>query len=250
MTLEYLVTWMMVFLRTLGVILQLPVLTGRPIPVVMRLGLCVCIATLLAGLVPEAPVPVTFWSLLTATMGEVLVGLALGFVGRMAFAAVEMAGRIITTEVGITASPGMGVPEPSHEPLAALLSGFAIVLFFMFGGHLTMLAALRRSFDFVLTGHPTLSGAAGDSMILVTAHVIELGLRMAAPFIAMNFLVTLAFSSLGRVVPKMNPFAMSFSAKLIAGFTLLASAGALIARYLYIEFDETPVRMLQLLVGK
>ena len=129
MTLEYLVTWMMVFLRTLGVILQLPVLTGRPIPVVMRLGLCVCIATLLAGLVPEAAVPLTFWSLLTATIGEVLVGLALGFVGRMAFAAVEMAGRIITTEVGITASPGMGVPEPSHEPLAALLSGFAIILF-------------------------------------------------------------------------------------------------------------------------
>ena len=52
MTLEYLVTWMMVFLRTLGVILQLPIVAGRPIPVMMRIGICVCIATLLAGLVP------------------------------------------------------------------------------------------------------------------------------------------------------------------------------------------------------
>ena len=250
MSLEYLITWMMVFLRTLGVVLQLPIMAGRPIPVMMRLGLCVCIATLLGGLVPTATMPATLWALLLATAGEVLVGLALGFVGRMSFAAVEMAGRIITTEVGLTASPGMGVPEPSHEPLAALLSSFAIVLFFMFGGHLTMLAALTRSFDFVAPGHPTIVAGAGDSMIRATSHVIELGLRMAAPFIAMNFLVTLAFSALGRVVPKMNAFALSFAGKLIAGLTLLASAGALIARYLYTEFDETPIRMLQVLLGK
>ena len=250
MSLEYLITWMMVFLRTLGVILQLPVIAGRPIPIMMRLGLCVCIATLLAGMVPTASLPSTFWALLLATAGEVLVGLALGFVGKLAFAAVEMAGRIITTEVGLTASPGIGVPEPSHEPLAALLSSFAIILFFMFGGHLTMLVALTRSFDFVQAGHPSIVAGAGESMIRATSHVIELGLRIAAPFIAMNFLVTLAFSALGRVVPKMNAYAMSFAAKLIAGFTLLASAGALIARYLYTEFDETPIRMLQVLIGK
>lgn len=250
MTLEYLITWMMVFLRTLGVILQLPIMAGRPIPVMMRIGLCVCIATLLGGLVPSAAIPATIWVLLFASAGEVLLGLALGFVGRMAFAAVEMAGRIITTEIGLTASPGLGVPEPSHEPLAALLTSFAIVLFFMFGGHLTMLAALTRSFDFVTAGQPHLSPSASDSMIRATAYVIELGLRIAAPFIAMNFLVTLAFSALGRVVPKLNPFIVSFSAKIIAGLALLATAGALVARYLYTEFDETPIRMLQLLAGR
>jgi flagellar biosynthetic protein FliR len=250
MTLEFLVTWMLVFLRTIGVILQLPILAGRPIPVMMRLGICVCIATLLGGLVPPATIPTTLSQLFIAAAGEVLLGLALGFIGRMAFAAVEMAGRIITTEIGLTASPGMGVPEPSHEPLAALLTNFAIILFFMFGGHLTMLAALMRSFDFVIAGQPHLSPGATESMIRATSHIIELGLRMAAPFIAMNFLVTLAFSALGRVVPKLNPFVVSFSAKIMAGLTLLGTAGALVARYLYIEFDETPVRMLQLVAGQ
>lgn len=250
MTLEYLITWMMVFLRTIGVILQLPIMAGRPIPVMVRLALCVCIATLLAGIVPQAPILKTFWELTFALMGEVLVGLALGFVGRMSFAAVEMAGRIITTEIGMSAAPGMGVPEPANEPLAALLSSFAVILFFMFGGHLTMLAALTRSFDFVLAGQPTISSGAGEAMIRATSHVIELGMRIAAPFIAMNFLVVLAFSALGRVVPKMNVFVISFSVKIVAGLALLASAGALIARYLYIEFDETPVRMLQMLAGK
>lgn len=249
MTIGYFYTWMLVFLRTIGVILQLPIVAGRPIPVMVRVGLCVCIATLLAGLVPPAVLPGDLWSLFTAAAGEVLVGLALGFIGRMAFSAVEMAGRVITSEIGLTATPGLGVPEPANEPVAALLSTFAVVLFFLFGGHLTMIAALTRSFELVHAGHPVLAPDAADTMLRATSHVIELGLRIAAPFIAMNFLVTLTFAALGRVVPKMNVFVVSFSMKSIAGLLLLSSAGALIARYLYTEFNETPVRMLQLLTG-
>lgn len=247
MTIAYFFTWMMVFLRTLGVILQLPLVAGRPIPIMVRVGICLCIATLLAGIVPEARVPDTLWGLAWAAGGEVLVGLALGFIARMSFAAVEMAGRILSTEIGITASPGMGIPEPSREPMAALITTFAVVLFFVFGGHLMMLSALTRSFSMVLAGQPGLSPSASDSIIQATSHLIEIGMRIAAPFIAMNFLVLMTFSVLGRVVPKMNVFIISFSVRLIAGFTLLASAGALIARYLYIEFADTPLRMLQLL---
>ena len=108
MTLDYLMTWLMVFLRSLGVILQLPVLAGRPIPVMVRVGLCVCLATLLTGMVPAAPVSSTLADLLLSSGGEVLLGLLLGFIARLAFSSVEMAGRIISTEIGLTAIFGIG----------------------------------------------------------------------------------------------------------------------------------------------
>lgn len=250
MTLDYLMTWLMVFLRSLGVILQLPVLAGRPIPVMVRVGLCVCLATLLTGMVPAAPVPATLPTLLFSSGGEVLLGLLLGFIARLAFASVEMAGRIISTEIGLTATPGLGAPEPASEPLAALLSSFTIVLFFLVGGHQAVLGALARSFQLTAAGHPALGGGAGDALIVLTGHMLELGVRIAAPFIAMNFLVTLAFAVLGRTVPKMNVFVLSASVRSLAGLGLLSASGALITRYLLSEFSGIAWRMLQVLPAR
>lgn len=247
MTIAYLLTWMMVFLRSLGVILQLPVLAGHPLPVMVRLGICVCLATLLAGVVPTAVMPLTLWALIVATAGEVLLGLTLGFVGRLAFAAVEMAGRMMSSEIGLSATPGLGVPEPSTEPLAGLLSSFAVILFFMFGGHQMLLSALMRSFQLTVAGQPAFNPAVGESLIRATGHVLSLGLRLAAPFIAMNFLVTLAFSALGRAVPKMSVFVLSSSVRALAGIGLLSTAGGLLARYLFTEFADAPLRLLQIL---
>lgn len=250
MSLDYGFAWMMVLLRSVGVILQFPAIAGRPLPIPVRIGLGACLATLMAGIVPAAPITVAVGPLVSAVAMEVLIGLALGFVSRLAFAAVDMAGRVISSEIGLMASPGLGAPEPASEPLAALLSTFAVLLFFLFGAHHSVLTAFARSFYLAGAGRGGFDVAAGDALIRSTGHLLELGLRIAAPFIAMNFLITLAFSVLGRAVPKMNVFIVSFSARALVGFGLLSAAGALIARHLFAEFGDMPLRMLQLMPVK
>jgi flagellar biosynthetic protein FliR len=243
---DYAFTWMMVFLRGMGIVLLMPDFAGYSPPVMLRVGFNAFLATLVGGVVPQGHVPPDLLHLGLSAGGETLLGLALGYVCRLVFGAVDFAGRLMSSEVGLAAAPEFHGPDLSTAPLAGMVSAFAAILFFLVGGQLAVVGALVRSFDFAHPGSPAIAHAATEEVVAATSQVIELGVRIASPFIGMNFLLTLAFAAVGRTLPRMPVFVLSLSARALMGMALLASAGTLIARHLFTAFQELPVHLLEL----
>jgi flagellar biosynthesis protein FliR len=240
-------------LRAVGVVMALPTLGGHPLPPMLRAALAFMLGGLLAAVTPTsvAPPPITALTAVgVAAFHEVLLGLAMGLVIRMVLSGAELAGRLISGEVGLIAAPGFDVPVPAQEPLPSFMAFFTGVMFFALHAHEQVLAAFARSFVLAPPGLGGLSPLAGETLMGGLASLMELALRMAAPFIALNFVITFAFAILGRAVPKMNVFIISYGMRSLLGMTLFAGAGALFARYLAVAFERLPWTMLELVARR
>jgi flagellar biosynthetic protein FliR len=80
--------------------------------------------------------------------------------------------------------------------------------------------------SFFLTANPT------AEFVDEVTHVFVLGTLIAAPFIALNFLINISFAVLGKAVPKMNVFMTSFAIRILSGLVLLVSSILLISSYI------------------
>src|SRR5689334_1629479 len=94
--------WLLVFMRISAFLLALPFFSMVNFPKMMRIALSAIAAALIAPNLPPFPLGnLPLFSLLGVMFQEVSIGLLLGFIARMVFYAVDLAGNIVATEMGL-----------------------------------------------------------------------------------------------------------------------------------------------------
>jgi len=249
--LEWLLGFVLVITRFLAMIFLIPIF-GRPlIPTRAQMGLAGFFALIV---VPMIPLPdLASWytgEILLMISKEAFVGLMMGFAGRMVFFIAEFAGQIMAHESGLAMSAGFDpVSGLTGTTISRILFVFTAVMVFTTGLHHEILSAFIVSYEVVPMGLE-LPGLAGlREIVRATSHVFVIGVQIAAPFIAMNFIINLIFSVMGKAVPKMNVFMVSFGVRIMVSLWLLTAAYELVAQYLYREAEATPMLMLRFLAN-
>jgi flagellar biosynthetic protein FliR len=88
------------------------------------------------------------------------------------------------------------------------------------------------SFEILPIGSFFLRASPTAEFVEEVTHVFVIGTLIAAPFIALNFLINVSFAVLGKAVPKMNVFMTSFAIRILSGLVLLVSSILLISSYI------------------
>jgi flagellar biosynthesis protein FliR len=247
MATDQLSVWLMVFLRVSGLFALFPVFSAQHCPVRLRTALGALVAFLVLPAVPPlAPGPQTVAAWILVMVQEVGIGLLLGFTSRMVFFAVEVAGSLITTEVGISLTSVLNpINSTQATTPAVVLNYLTAVVWLSLDLHHWMLAAFQRTYALVPIGGVHLREALLTDLLSRCSEVFVVALQMAAPVMAVSFIISLVFSVLGRAVPQMNVFSESFGIRILAGLAVFGLTCQLMAQHIINYLNRLPEDVLR-----
>ena len=246
---EQLHFWMMAFIRAGGLLAMTPVFSGKNIPIPVRIAIAAFLAyAASASLNTSTPLPPDVLALVLGAFRELMTGLCMGLGVRLVFFAIEMAGQIISTEMGLVMSSQIDpVSQNSSTSVGTALFYLGSLLFLLSGAHHAMFAAFLRSFTLAPPGSLGTGRPAGEVFVESSGSIFLIAVQMAAPLLATNFVVTLSFAILGKAAPSMNVFSESFAARILAGLALLGLTMGLTAQLVLSHFQNVPELMLRLI---
>lgn len=211
------------FVRVAAMLMSMAVIGTRALPVRLRLGLALAVTMVVAPLAGPVPAldPLSGAGI-AVTVQQLLIGVAMGFVLRMVFAALEVAGEMIGQLMGLgfasLVDPQNGVQVPAVSQLYILLG---TLMFLALNGHLLWIEALADSFRVLPIGAAGLGSDGAVALVAFGASMFGWGVRMALPVVAALLVVNLAFGVLARTSPQLNVFSVGFPAALLIGLALI-----------------------------
>jgi flagellar biosynthesis protein FliR len=224
---DQLILWMVAMLRPGAAFLAAPIFGAPTVPVQVRLVVALGVgvpAIAHAGLVMPPEGMMNFAGLLMV-MGEIILGLTLGFAIQIGFAAALLAGEAISNTMGLgfaaSIDPVGGQASPAIGQLLSMLGSF---LFLATGGHLALAGIIVESFHALPPGQAWLSQKALEGFVHFGGLVFAAGLSIALPVGFAMVLVQIVLGVIGRSTPTLNLFAVGMPAAVLAGIILLAMA--------------------------
>ncbi|HUD49582.1 MAG TPA: flagellar biosynthetic protein FliR [Candidatus Baltobacteraceae bacterium] len=242
-----LTNWMMVFLRVSAMLAVFPVFSAVNFPVQLRLALGALLAALICPVLPPAVTQgQDLWGLVGTMALEVGVGLTLGFASRMIFFALDLAGAIISTEIGLQLPTSLNPMSGGQTNSAgSILYYLAAMLWLSLDMHHWMLVSLQKTYTYLPVGGAHLSGALMTDMIARTSQTFLIALQLSAPIMAVSFIISLVFAVLGRAVPQMNVFHESFVFRILIGLGIFGVTMQLMSQHIVNYLRRLPEDILQ-----
>lgn len=212
------------FLRIGGIVFALPVTGDPPTPLRTRIMLSIAITIGMYSAIPASYAPVMANEALVVVslvLRELLIGVVIGYLGRMAFDGMVMAASVVASQMGFGTS-NLFLPDSTQamDSFTAFHRLVLMLLFFTLQLHHVFFSAIADTFRLIPCGGATLHNALGPMFIQITGGIFAVALQLAAPLLVALLFSMAALGLVSRVVPQMNVFTTSFPVSFALGLVV------------------------------
>ena len=216
----------LVLARITAFFTQAPFFSISGVPALLKIGLGLLVTMILFPVLPAVDnISGDLLSYSMLVIREVIVGLVLGYIGTLIFAAIRVAGEIIDIQVGFAMAT---IFDTQNQSRITLIGQFmyilGILLFLAINGHHNLLMAIAYSYEIIPVTGAVFTSACAAAIIKMFVEMFSLGVRIAAPFITIFVLSDIALGMIARTVPQLNVFMLGFPIKAGLGLITLAAA--------------------------
>ena len=212
------------FIRILALIGTAPVLNHTAIPPQVKVGLAMAIAIIVSPTLPTLPATaLNSWNAFGVLAQQIAIGAALGFMLRLIFAAIELAGDLIGLSMGLSFATFVDPQNSTQTPLVGSFLGvLASLIFLALNGHLIVINGIVESFHVFPVGSMPTGGAAQlRDFALMGGDIFRIGMHLSLPIVAALLVVNLAIGVMTRAAPQLNLMSFGFPVGLLAGVWML-----------------------------
>jgi flagellar biosynthetic protein FliR len=214
------------FFRILALVSSAPILGNSSIPLRVKVGLSVLLTLVMAPILGSMPAvePGSAIGLLILTQ-QIVIGVAIGFIMRIIFTAVEMAGNISSMQMGLGFATFFDPQNAAQTPVVGTVLGLiASLLFLALNGHLYMIEVLAQSFQTLPVAPQPFSAAGWRALAGWGSEIFLAGLLLSMPIMAALLITNMALGIMTRAAPQLNIFSIGFPITLATGLVVLAIA--------------------------
>lgn len=220
--------WRLVFVMTRigAALVAAPLFGTASVPPQMRVIATGALAVFVCAWTNVAAPPALFSIAgMVEVAGEVIVGLSLGFLLQVAFAAPIIAAEVIGGSMGMTIATAVDPNSGAQSP--AIGQYFTVVLtviFLALGAHLQWIALLVHSYEVFPPGHTWLGPDRFADIAAFAGQMFATAVTIALPVSLVLLIVQLVSGVLSRSAPALNLYALGLPAGVLAGLTALLLA--------------------------
>ena len=234
--------WALIFVmvRVGAAFIAAPVFGAVSVPLPVRITLSAAIGFLVLAAHPVTPPAVVFsLGTILSVAAEGLVGLAIGFVLQIAFAAPLLAGEVIGNSMGLGFAT-MVDPQSgsSSQAVGQFMSVMLTLLFLSLNGHLLLVEMVVKSYDAMPPGAAWLASSRLEGIALFGGYAFSAGFLLALPVGFLLLCLNLIVGMLSRSAPALNLFAVGLPASLAVGVIALAVAFPAMGDYMLVIVQQ------------